>query len=155
MGMDVIGRSPVSSTGEYFRNNVWWWHPLWQYCERIAPDIIPRNNLGHSNDGWGLGHQASVALAARLDSAIRKGHTTAYARARETHLASLPAESCSICGGSGMRAEPPAIGPGTLTCNGCNGMGHRPNFETNYPFSVENVREFIAFLRDCGGFRIC
>lgn len=51
MGMDVIGQSPVSERGEYFRNNVWWWHPLWEYCERLAPDLIPSDNLGHYNDG--------------------------------------------------------------------------------------------------------
>lgn len=155
MGMDVIGRSPISETGRYFRNNVWWWRPLWQYCELVAPDVIPKGNLGHSNDGWGLGHRASVALAARLDSAIREGHTAAYEQARQEYLASLPLTPCDICGATGKRATPPAIGPGELPCNGCGGTGSQPNFETNYPFSVENVRKFAAFLRDCGGFRIC
>ena len=28
MGMDVYGRRPKSERGEYFRNNIWWWHPL-------------------------------------------------------------------------------------------------------------------------------
>ncbi|MGU2415339.1 hypothetical protein [Burkholderia cenocepacia] len=155
MGMDVIGRSPVSETGRYFRNNIWWWRPLWQYCELVAPDIIPKANLGHSNDGWGLGHRASVALAARLEFAISEGHAAAYEQARQEHLSSLPPEPCDICGATGKRAAPPAVGPGELHCNGCGGAGSRPNFETNYPFSVENVREFAAFLRDCGGFRIC
>jgi hypothetical protein len=27
--------------------------------------------------------------------------------------------------------------------------------QTRYPFAVENVREFVAFLRECGGFEIC
>ena len=27
--------------GYYFRNNVWWWRPLWSYvCDYIAPDIL-------------------------------------------------------------------------------------------------------------------
>ena len=25
----------------------------------------------------------------------------------------------------------------------------------SYPFSLKNVKEFIAFLRECGGFRVC
>jgi len=29
------------------------------------------------------------------------------------------------------------------------------NFARNYSFSVENMREFEAFLHDCGGFNIC
>ena len=32
MGMDVYGIAPTSERGEYFRNNVWWWRPLWDYC---------------------------------------------------------------------------------------------------------------------------
>jgi hypothetical protein len=26
---------------------------------------------------------------------------------------------------------------------------------TDYPFSIENVKEFVAFLKECGGFEIC
>lgn len=90
MGMDVIGRAPVSETGRYFRNNIWWWRPLWNYCELVAPDIIPESNLGHSNDGWELGHRASVALATRLEFAISEGHAAAYERARQEHLSPSP-----------------------------------------------------------------
>ncbi|QOR55575.1 MAG: hypothetical protein UMS36scaffold28_65 [Phage 59_13] len=30
MGMDVYGVKPKSKQGEYFRNNVWSWRPLWR-----------------------------------------------------------------------------------------------------------------------------
>lgn len=56
MGMDVFGQSPISERGEYFRNSVWWWHPLWEYCERLAPDLIPHDNPGHYNDEIGRAH---------------------------------------------------------------------------------------------------
>lgn len=155
MGMDVIGRFPISERGQYFRNNVWWWHPLWHYCMSVAPDIIPRDNLGHSNDGWGLPDRKARKLADRLAAALASGETEQYAKDYATYLEQLPDESCTICGGTGHRAVPPNIGPGLLSCNGCNETGRVPSFEKHYPFSVENVREFEAFLRDCGGFRIC
>jgi len=155
MGMDVFGKAPTSEKGKYFRNNIWWWHPLWQYCEQRAPDLIPENNLGHSNDGWGLNRRNSLKLADRLAAALDSGETLQYAQAYKQRLDALPLEPCDICGATGHRAEPPATGPGPLPCNGCNGQGSVPNFSTHYPFSVENVREFVAFLRDCGGFRIC
>jgi hypothetical protein len=153
--MDVYGKAPVSEKGEYFRNNIWWWHPLWRYCEHLAPDLIPENNLGHSNDGWGLNRRKSQALADRLAAALDSGETEQHAQAYKAYLDSLPPEPCRICGGTGHRAPPPETGPGSLSCNGCNGQGSVTNFSTHYPFSVENVREFEAFLRDCGGFRIC
>ena len=154
MGMDVFGKSPTSERGKYFRNNVWWWHPLWDYCERLAPDIIPSDNLGHSNDGWGLSNRAALKLADRLATALASGATEQYAQCYVAYLESLPDEPCTVCGATGKRAAPPAIGPGTQPCNCCNGSGHTPSFEKPYPFSVENVREFEAFLRECGGFNI-
>ncbi|TRO24305.1 hypothetical protein EQ826_17545 [Ectopseudomonas mendocina] len=155
MGMDVLGQAPVSERGEYFRNNVWWWHPLWEYCEHLAPDLIPQSNLGHFNDGWGLDSQASRILADRLASALAAGEVEQYAQDYAGFLAALPDEPCTICSGTGKRAEPPHRGPGTWPCNSCESTGRRPHFATHYPFSAENVREFEAFLRDCGGFKIC
>lgn len=155
MGMDVYGRSPVSECGKYFRNNIWWWHPLWEYCERLAADLIPPDNLGHTNDGWGLGARASRKLADRLRAVLDSGETETYAQQYAEFQAALPDEPCSVCGATGKRAAPPNAGPGDIPCNGCGGTGHTQNFARNYPFSAENVREFEAFLRDCGGFKIC
>ncbi len=70
MGMDVCGRKPRSDTGKYFRNNIWWWHPLASFCEYVAPDITAGCKYWHSNDGDGLKAAASVALANKLQEAI-------------------------------------------------------------------------------------
>ncbi|WP_124625771.1 hypothetical protein [Burkholderia sp. Bp9012] len=154
MGMDVFGKAPTSKVGRYFRSNVWCWHPLWRYCEKIAPDIIPRNNLGHSNDGWGLDARGASALAERLARALASGETAQYERAHEAALAALPLVPCTICGGTGNRAEPPHVGPGPLHCNGCDGEGRTPHFSTYYHFSTEFLGKFEMFLRHCGGFKI-
>ncbi|WP_278937909.1 hypothetical protein [Pseudomonas helleri] len=154
MGMDVYGRAPRSATGTYFRNNVWWWHPLWTYCERIGDGIIAPDNLGHANDGWGLASSPTLALVQRLEQALTSGETERYAVAYRTRLAALPLEPCRICAATGTRAEPPAIGPGPHPCNACDGHGQVANVETYYPFATDNVREFVAFLKDSGGFAI-
>ena len=49
MGMDVYGRAPTSESGEYFRANVWSWHPIWNYCEVLAPD---RGTGGNCEIAW-------------------------------------------------------------------------------------------------------
>jgi hypothetical protein len=79
MGMDVCGNLPASGKGAYFRNNSWWWHPLWEYCEEIAPDLIPAGNPGHTNDHWGLDEEASLSLADRLAAALASGETQRHA----------------------------------------------------------------------------
>ena len=45
MGMDVYGKKPKGEKGDYFRNNVWWWRPLWQYCASSAPELIDEEHL--------------------------------------------------------------------------------------------------------------
>lgn len=153
--MDVYGKAPVSETGKYFRNNVWWWRPLAEYCCSVAPEITAKCAYWQSNDGDGLGERASLKLADRLQAEIDSGRTAAFAAIREAEQHRLPDDPCQICAGTGLRLPPPACGAGDQPCNGCNGTGRVRPWETAYPFSVENVQEFIAFLRECGGFEIC
>ena len=74
MGMDVIGKNPVSEAGEYFRNNVWWWKPLWSYCGVVAPELCDGIE-GNFNVGDGLDEEGAIALAEALQSEIDSGHT--------------------------------------------------------------------------------
>ena len=48
MGMDVYGLNP----DKYFRNNVWWWRPLWDYVCNTCYDILSEKdmNAGSYND---------------------------------------------------------------------------------------------------------
>jgi len=155
MGMDVYGRKPKSKTGEYFRNNVWWWRPLWNYCVQAAPDLISKDNGGHSNDGWGLNCTRSLALSKRLTELLDSGEVKKYEVEYIKMLEEIPLEDCTVCGGTGKRQPPPNIGPGDMECNGCKGKGKREALDVEYPFSEENVKEFRNFLLDCGGFKIC
>jgi hypothetical protein len=153
MGMSVIGLSPISDRGKHFYCNVWVWRPLWRYCEEIAPDIIPADNLGYCNDGWVLDSPGTLALADRLERALASGGTQRYEETYRKRLEALPPEACTRCGGTGRLAEPSKAEP--QRCLRCDGKGTVPNFEANYSFSVENVRRFTAFLQDCGSFAIC
>jgi hypothetical protein len=154
MGMTVVGLSPLSEQGKFFYHGVWHWHPLWEYCEHVAPDLIPADNLGYSNDGWGLNERDALALADRLNKALASGETQIYEEGYKILLETLPPESCEFCGGTEHRAPLPDHGPGLLHCSHCGGTGTVANFKTNFSFTVENVRQFAAFLRDCGGFQI-
>lgn len=60
MGMDVIGKRPTSKAGEYFRRNVWHWHPLADYIVTIAPDTASSCKRWHTNEGDGLNAKQSV-----------------------------------------------------------------------------------------------
>jgi hypothetical protein len=185
MGMDVYGNKPADETGEYFRNNVWWWHPLADYCAEISPDTASRCQGWHSNDGDGLDADDSLALANALQREIDSGRCEVKVKVREAQLATLPNEPtlpnerCDSCAGTGsltmqqikrIEEKRAAIESGCSLdelfgllhkfrvgekCNWCQGTGSRRAYARNYAFSVENVQNFVAFLRACGGFRIC
>jgi hypothetical protein len=160
MGMDVYGVNPISHEGRYFRNNIWSWRPLWQYCYSIAEDIISEEvySLGCMNNGAGLDAINSKKLAFRLKGAIAEGHTVRYEKEYTERLAALPLLSCVYCEGTGIRKDAVGIVYGMVErnwCNGCDGKGQRKHFDTEYPFTEENVKEFAVFLDACGGFKIC
>lgn len=170
MGMDVVGKKPKTKTGEYFRNNVWWWHPLWAYCHHIAPEICD-GVLGHSNDGDGLPGDGARKLAQALRREIESGRTKEHEQNHEAARNALPHHTCTHCDGTGIRSD--AVGLGMKMperalaneqvqrlgrtagwCNGCNGEGLRASWEASYSFSEANVIEFAEFLEHCGGFQI-
>lgn len=150
--MDVYGKKPDSPEGKYFRNNVWWWHPLWEYCAHVMTDLHSRVPNGHSNDGEGLGKRDSIKLATMLREELASGRTSKYKYDRDQELARLPDETCTLCGGTKVRPMEPNKGD---KCNACEGKGYQRPFDTHYPFSTENVEEFATFLEHCGGFKIC
>ncbi|WJZ48481.1 hypothetical protein [Actinomycetia phage DSL-LC01] len=172
MGMDVYGVQPKTEAGEYFRNNVWWWRPLWDYCLEVAPDLAGKVEHGHSNDGDGLDAEDAVALSKRLLDLIESGETEEYELRYREQQASLPRNKCDLCGGTGVRRDAVGVQYGMPDkeldqalavlvrrthgwCNGCGGEGQVDHIALSYPFSVENVREFAEFLAESGGFKIC
>ena len=153
MGFDLSGVKPSSTKGEYFRNNVWWWHPLWDYVSHLChKQLTPKQREhGHYNDGIKIPATKAAAIGNMLLEEIASGRTETYAMEYAAAMKNLEPEPCEICGGTGKRKQPPDVGPGTMPCNGCGGKGEREPFVTNYPFSVENVKEFAEFCLESGG----
>ena len=171
MGMDVYGTKPTHTDGEYFRNNVWWWRPLWNYCVEVAPELCGEVD-GHTNGGDGLTAKKAQRLANILSEMIETGHTYEYEQEYRRTIAELPRKNCGLCQGTGIRTDDVGQDMGMpsrqlstevaiLTgrthgwCNACDGVGTQEHFDASYPFDVENVREFAEFLKHCGGFSIC
>ena len=171
MGMDVYGVNATSEKGEYFRNNVWWWRPLWAFCYENY-EIARKVENGHSNDGDGLDETDSKVLGQLLLNDIADGTVADYERAYNAQLAELDREHCEYCNGTGIRKDEVGNDMGYATeelspeiailtgrthgsCNACSGVGTKENFAMNYPFSAENVKAFAEFLLECGGFQIC
>ena len=153
MGFDVYGKQPVKETGEYFRNNVWWWRPLWDFICEKCDDIISQADAdgGTSNSGWLIDDTKAKAIAKRLEELVHDGVVKEYERTYTRELIQMPDVSCDICNGKGTRNDEVIQGK----CNACGGLGHRRPRNTSYPFDAENVVQFIEFAKHSGGFTIC
>ena len=150
MGMDVSGKKPVSETGSYFRNNCWWWRPLWNYCHHVAPDLITDDlfKSGGYNDGAGLDAKGAAKLAIILEAKLADGHTKHWEEEYKLYIESLPNDTCGICNGNNRGHNK------KKDCNRCDGTGETENFSKSYPFDTRNVEDFAKFLIDSGGFEI-
>lgn len=144
MGMDVYGKKPKNEKGKYFRNNVWWWHPLWEYVEYAFPDIAEKVPYAHSNDGDGLGARDAKILAVKLRKNLKDGKVAEYALERQQILdtAKLEHEEAQ---------KQKAISEGKSLDN----FEPEHFWAGSYHFNEENVIEFTEFLENCGGFQIC
>jgi hypothetical protein len=157
MGMDVSGRKPTGERGEYFRSSVWWWHPLADYCQQVAPEIPRACQTWHTNDGDGLDAAGAFALAEALEKDIKAKRTDAYARRYASELQMMPNAPCDWCAGTGVRTLVLHRGTGDpkeVKCSRCQGVAYVRPWESLGRFSTECVAAFAAFLRESGGFVI-
>ena len=127
MGMDVYGKSPTTEKGAYFRKNVWGWHPLWNLCEELSPDVAGKVEYGHSNDGDGLCAHDARLLGRVLWDALWDGRVDQFIERGNGSIETI----------YGKLLFP----------------DERP--ENLYETDRESVQNFALFLRDCGGFEVC
>ena len=152
MGFDIFAVKATSKKGEYFRNSVWWWRPLWTFVSKACKDILTNQDIkeGEFNNGHQIDADKAQRIAQRLFELIEKGDVQKFSRFHKQRLEELPDEVCEDCQGTGKQKGH----NGYRQCNVCSGKGKKRPWETYYPFDTENIREFAEFCRDCGGFII-
>ena len=153
MGFDIFGKKPMNETGNYFRNNVWGWRPLWNYVFNNLEILSEEDyNEGQFNSGHEIDQGKAQKIAAGLMQKIESGEMEKFIEAYTKHLDELPEEICDFCDGSGLRNLEDSND--IVQCNGCQGTGKVKSFETNYPMDVKNMKDFAEFSQNSGGFEI-
>lgn len=152
MGMDVYGEKPSNPKGEYFRNNCWWWRPLWNYVCDECPDVLTESDkqAGQFNDGHLIAAQSAERIAKRLRALCGSGQVLDVEREYKRRMEAMPDETCKYCYGTGTRSDMEVANG----CNACRGKGTVRPHETFYPFEAENVLQFAEFCESSGGFKI-
>lgn len=155
MGMDVIGKKPSTKDGEYFRANVWYWHPLWSMVECLYPNLAVKVQHAHSNDGDGLNATDSLVLSKLLEADLISGKIQEFIDDFNNEKNSLEQVDCDYCDQTGYRAWPQDDGSLLQkTCNVCNGTLKVDDFMASYSMSLDLVKQFQLFLQSSGGFEI-
>ena len=121
MGYDLYGIKAKNKKGEYFRNNIWWWRPLWIFTCNVAGNLFTENNqmAGGSNSGYKIPAKKTEKLAILLKESIKDGRAKTYAN-----------------------------------LNKKNAKENKDRLSNMYPFTVKNLKEFIEFVENSGGFEI-
>lgn len=138
--------------GIYFRNNVWFWRPLWTYICIICEKVMTEKEMeaGYSNSGYEISKSTIDNMVNKLMLEIALENHIRYEEKYKADQEKLPLVDCTLCNGTGQRNDEHLQGE----CNGCEGEGKRKSWETSYPFDHKNVEEFTAFLIESGGIKI-
>ena len=147
-----LNKFEEDNPGYYFRNNVWYWRPLWSYvCDYIAPDILSDEDKkgGEYNDHHHITAIKANYIAEKIADKHASGELQKFADWYKVSQDNLPKEKCDICDGSGVRNDQYVKGK----CNACED-GMKDSFAKSYPFDIDNVIEFGKFCKASGGFEI-
>jgi hypothetical protein len=118
----------IDNPGIYFRNNVWWWRPLWDFVCTSCEDILSDKDMlaGSYNDGQKISKTKAKKIANRLHDLLNTGIVDTFQSNHEKKIAELK-----------KNADPDKT------------------FFGSYPFAKENVEHFAEFCEESGGFIIC
>jgi len=162
---NAIDKWENENPGIYFRNNVWYWRPLWAFVCNNCSDILTIKDMekGSYNDGYKISKTKSKKIAARLRRLLREQEVQLQYKEFEEErqrgvehnkkiedLVSALKERVKEQHGDII----PANYPEPHKTDWDNLQSQR-NWNANYPFEVQNVKEFAEFCEQSGGFIIC
>ena len=128
MGMDFYGRQPTAAAGEHFRANCWSWRPIQHLVEDLCGDLFTSNELeqfGYNSNAGPLSQAVCTEMANRFDRWME--HNT---------------DGLSLDLGSYVDSDGRLVGE------------RKPGVVSAHQTSDEHLKQWVEFLRHCGGFTI-
>ena len=110
--------------GVYFRNNVWYWRPLWDFVCHYCDNILTAKDMdrGHYNDNHKISKTKSIKIAKKLTKILEDKTVNAYMVNYETSQRQAKADG--------------------------------EDFANSYPLDKDNISNFRDFCRESNGFTI-
>ena len=156
----------TSQSGTYFRNNVWWWRRLADFvCEQTG--VIAETDKEHwqSNSGHEVSEEEAKQIALQLKALIKDGTVSKVITEveKEMEVAEKNNKFVDRCHemlrakvekDTGKTNLAPADYPKD-DHDTWDWIQSKYSYGSSYPFTMENVQEFIEFCEQSNGFRIC
>ena len=153
--------------GTYFRNNVWWWRPLWSFVCEHCEDILTEKDMNNGcyNDAHVISRRKAEAIAQRLEEVIETEETKMWIKEHMDNLEQAKRNNAQVEAElkelkkmveveTGNPDIYPAIYPDKFKKKYDEVYAKR-DWASSYPFHKDNVINFINFARQSGGFSIC
>ena len=124
---DQYNQQQEDNPGIYFRNNVWWWRPLWDFVCSNCDDILTKEDMerGCYNDNYEITEDKAMKIAVKLNALLLDNTVTEYETAYEEYRK-----------------------------NKQESEDKDEAFMSNYPFCKDNITKFAKFCEESGGFII-
>jgi len=131
--MDVIGRAPSSKAGGHFRASVWSWRPIHYLVCRLCSDILDEETLDNMNYNSGAGPEDQATCT---EMAIR------FENWMERHV-----DGVSLDLGMYVKTDGRLVAEDDI---------EDPDTEVMpaHEVSDDHLKEWIEFLRHCGGLEV-
>ncbi len=163
---DIKSEYEEHNVGYYFRNNVWWWRPLWSFVCASCNDFLSDKDMegGSYNDGRKIAKYKAIKIGKRLSELLADGTVDATEKDYTVRAAEANIHN------AGVQKELDKI---TKECKKKHGDNLVPrdypepyktqwndayakkSWSSDYPFNKENISNFAKFCLNSGGFEIC
>lgn len=136
MGYDLYAVKPSSEKFGYFRSNIWYWRPLWNYVAILSKDILTNDDIeeGNYNNDHIINSELSVIIGNRILESFSNNVFTDFKDKFEKEKEDLDKEN--VCSNSN------------------NNTSSSENFYKNYILDKDLLEEFANFCINSGGFQI-
>jgi hypothetical protein len=160
MGVDISGRKPKTEEGDYFCSNWWGWRPILAISEAamLNSKLDYDTSYWGSNDGKGLRTQKQCDKLADAIELLISNNYNEYLTEDDDRIYIVMGSWCEAGTGKFIGSErehilnqqyeygdilyaPVVAEDGTLV-------------ESSYSTSLGRIKQWIIFLRNCGGFKI-
>ena len=167
MGFDLYSTGKhKSKKGEYFRNNVWWWRRLAEFiCEQTGVIEEKDKPAWQHNEGHEVSEEQARQIANQLKALIDNGTVAKGIKECEEDMKKAEENNAQVDKLHSMLRKKVEAETGKINLapadypkddhDTWSWIQAKYDYGSSYPFTLENVKEFIEFCEESNGFRIC